>query len=102
VVLNGVMKNEPLPMGMNPYTYGTQYQYQFANKEFLQNCLDYLINSSGLSEAKAKDYTLRLLDTKKIEAEKTTWQLVNIAAPVLLVCIFAVVYQWRRKKKYTK
>jgi gliding-associated putative ABC transporter substrate-binding component GldG len=102
MVLNGVMKNEPLPMGMNPYTYGTQYQYQFANKEFLQNCLDYLINPSGLSEAKAKDYVLRLLDTKKMEAQKTTWQLVNIAAPVLLVCMFALAFQWRRKRKYTK
>ncbi len=68
----------------------------------MQNCLDYLINPSGLSEAKAKDYTLRLLDTKKIEAEKTTWQLINIAVPVVLVFLFAIVYQWRRKRKYTK
>ena len=102
MVLNAVQKNEPLPMGMNPYTYGSQYQYQFANKEFLQNCLDYLINPSGLAEAKAKDYTLRLLDTKKITEQKTTWQLINIAVPVLLVFLFAIIYQWRRKRKYTK
>lgn len=102
MVLNSVQKNEPLPMGVNPYTYGSQYQYQFANKDFLQNCLDYLINPSGLAEAKAKDYTLRLLDTKKISEQKTTWQLINIAVPVLLVFLFAVIYQWRRKRKYTK
>jgi ABC-type uncharacterized transport system involved in gliding motility auxiliary subunit len=102
MVLNGMVKNEPLPMGVNSYTYGTQYQYQFANKEFLQNCLDYLINSSGLSEAKAKDYTLRLLDGKRVEEEKLQWQLVNIAAPVLIVFLFALFYQWRRKRKYTK
>ncbi len=102
MVLNSVQKNEPLPMGLNPYTYGSQYQYQFANKDFLQNCLDYLINPSGLAEAKAKDYTLRLLDTKKITEQKTTWQLINIAVPVLLVFLFAIIYQWRRKRKYTK
>jgi ABC-2 type transport system permease protein len=102
IVLNSVQKNEPLPMGVNPYTYGSQYQYEFANKDFLQNCLDYLINPSGLAEAKAKDYTLRLLDTKKITEQKTTWQLINIAVPVLLVFLFAVIYQWRRKRKYTK
>lgn len=102
MVLNSVQKNEPLPMGVNPYTYGSQYQYEFANKDFLQNCLDYLINPSGLAEAKAKDYTLRLLDTKKITEQKTTWQLINIAVPVLLVFLFAVIYQWRRKRKYTK
>ena len=102
MVLNASDKNGPLPMGVNRYTAGTQYEYQFANKDFLQNCLDYLVNTSGLAEAKAKDYTLRLLDSKKITAEKTIWQLVNIAAPVLLVFLFAVVYQWRRKRKFTK
>ena len=66
IVLNGVSKEQPLPMGVNSYTVGTQYQYQFANKEFVENCLEYLINNAGLSEARAKDYTLRLLDPKKI------------------------------------
>lgn len=102
MVLNSADKNGPLPMGVNRYTAGTQYEYQFANKDFLQNCLDYLVNQSGLEEAKAKDYTLRLLDTKKVEAERTTWQLINIAVPVLLVFLFAIVYQWLRKRKYTK
>jgi ABC-2 type transport system permease protein len=102
MILNAADKNGPLPMGINRYTAGTQYEYQFANKDFLQNCLDYLINPSGLDEAKAKDYTLRLLDTKKIEVEKMTWQLINIAVPVLLVFVFAIIYQFRRKRKYTK
>ena len=102
MVLNTSDKDGPLPMGINRYTAGTQYEYQFANKTFLQNCLDYLINPSGLAEAKAKDYTLRLLDTKKVAAEKTFWQLINIALPVLLVFLFAIIYQWSRKRKYTK
>jgi gliding-associated putative ABC transporter substrate-binding component GldG len=100
MVLNGLQQNQPLPMGLNPYTYGTQYQYQFANRDFLQNCLDYLINPSGLAEAKAKDYTLRLLDTKKINEQRTFWQLINIALPIALVFLFAAIYQWRRKRKY--
>jgi gliding-associated putative ABC transporter substrate-binding component GldG len=102
MVLNALDKDGPLPMGINRYTAGTKYEYQFANKDFLQNCLDYLVNPSGLSEAKAKDYTLRLLDTKKVTAQKTTWQIINIAVPVLLVFLFAIGYQWRRKRKYTR
>jgi len=102
VVLNSVQKNEPLPMGVNPFTYGSQYQYQFANRDFLQNCLDYLINSSGLAEAKAKDYTLRLLDKKRVDGERTNWQLINIAIPVVLVILFALLYQFVRKRKYTR
>ena len=102
IVLNSVVKgNQAIPMGMNPFTFGSQREFAFANKDFLQNCLDYLINSSNLSEAKAKDYTLRLLDKNKVEEQKTTWQLINIFVPVLLVFLFAVLYQFIRKRKYT-
>lgn len=100
MVLNSVMQQEPLPMGMNPFTYGSQYAFNFANRDFLTNCLDYLINQSGLAEAKAKDYSLMLLDTKKLEESRLNWQLLNIAAPVMLVLIFAVIFQWLRKRKY--
>jgi gliding-associated putative ABC transporter substrate-binding component GldG len=102
IVLNSVIKgNLPIPMGMNPYTYGSQQEFTFANKDFLQNCLDYLVNSSNLSEAKAKDYTLRLLDKKKVETQKRTWQIINILVPVLLVLLFAFGFQFIRKRKYT-
>ena len=101
MVLNSISKNEPLPMGVNPLTVGSQYQYQFANATFLQNCLDYLLNPSNLSEAKAKDYTLRLLDSKKVTANKTMWQLITIALPIALVILFAFIFQWLHKRKYT-
>lgn len=103
IVLNSVVKgNQPIPMGMNPYTYGTQREFPFANKEFLQNCLEYLINENSLTEAKSKDYVVRLLDTKKVAEEKTFWQMINIALPVLLVMLFAFIFQWLRKRKYSK
>jgi ABC-2 type transport system permease protein len=101
MVLNSISKNEPLPMGVNPLTVGSQYQYQFANATFLQNCLDYLLNPSNLSEAKAKDYTLRLLDSKKVTANKMMWQLITIALPIALVILFAFIFQWLHKRKYT-
>ena len=101
IVLNGVKQSNPLPMGVNSYTVGTQYEYQFANKDFVENCLEYLINNAGLSEARAKDYTLRLLDSKKVDEQKTKWQLINLVLPVLLIIIFGIIYQWWRRKKYS-
>jgi gliding-associated putative ABC transporter substrate-binding component GldG len=100
IVLNGVFKDQPLPMGVNSYTVGTQYEYHFANKQFVENCIEYLINDAGLSEAKSKDYQLSLLDPKKTDEEKTFWQILNLALPVLLIVIFGAVYQWWRKRKY--
>ncbi|MDQ6755778.1 MAG: gliding motility-associated ABC transporter substrate-binding protein GldG [Bacteroidota bacterium] len=102
IVLNGVSQGQPLPMGVNAYTVGTQYQYPFANRTFLQNCLDYLINNSGLIEAKSKDYTLRLLDTKKISEQKSTWQIINIGVPIFLIFIFGFIYQFWRRRKYSR
>ena len=102
IVLNSVVKgNQAIPMGMNPFTFGSKQEFAFANKDFLQNCLDYLINTSNLADAKAKDYTLRLLDKKKVEAQKNIWQLINILVPIILVLLFALVFQFVRKRKYT-
>ena len=101
IVLNGIKERSPLPMGVNSYTVGTQYEYQFANKEFVENCLEYLINTANLSEARAKDYTLRLLDPKLIAEQKAKWQIINLALPVALIIIFGIIYQWWRRKKYS-
>jgi ABC-2 type transport system permease protein len=101
IILNAVVKgNQPIPMGMNRFTYGSQKEFPFANKDFLQNCLDYLIDASDLSEAKGKDYVVRLLDTKKVNANKNFWQVMNIVAPIALVILFALVFQWLRRRKY--
>lgn len=102
IVLNSLYKGNQIPMGMNKYTFGTQREFPFANKEFVQNCLDYLVNENDLSEAKAKDYVVRLLDTKKTEEQKTFWQVINIIVPISIVLLFAIIFQWLRKRKYTK
>lgn len=86
----------PLPMGFNFYT-----KYTFANKEFFSNCLEYLVNASGILETRSKDFTLRLLDLKKVKEEKTTWQLVDIVLPVLLIILLGFIYQQLRKRKYS-
>ncbi len=102
IVLNGAFKGNSLPMGVNSYTIETQHQYPFANRDFLQNCLDYLINNSGLTEAKSKDYTLRLLEPKKIQDERTKWQILNIVLPITLILIFGFIYQFWRKRRYSR
>jgi len=101
IVLNGTYKGQLLPMGVNSYTVGTQYEYQFANRQFVTNCLDYLINNAGLSEAKSKDYQLRLLDPKKTSEQRTFWEMLNLLLPVFLLAIFGFIYQWFRKRKYS-
>ncbi|MFT3826917.1 MAG: gliding motility-associated ABC transporter substrate-binding protein GldG [Chitinophagaceae bacterium] len=98
VLLNEISEQRgPLPMGFNK-----DINYTFANQDFLQNCIEYLVNPSNILETRAKDFTVRLLDPRKTEDERNTWQLLNIGLPVLLVIIFGAVYQALRKRKYAK
>jgi gliding-associated putative ABC transporter substrate-binding component GldG len=96
LVANVVTQNEgPKPMGFNQFT-----QRQYANKDFFLNCIEYLVNPSGILEARSKDLTLRLLDPKKVEDGKTIWQFINIGIPVILIVIFGFIYQALRRRKY--
>jgi len=89
-------------MGMNLFTVGSQYEYQFANRDFLLNCLEYLTSKSSIIQTRNKEIVLRLLDVKKVEAEKTKWQLINIALPLLLLIIFGVIYQQVRRYYFAR
>src|ERR1044072_8699302 len=96
IVTNVVTGNEgPLPMGYNQFT-----NYQYANKDFFLNCIQYLTDSSGILETRSKDFTLRLLDPQKTEEDRVQWQLLSIGLPVVLVLVFGVIYQAIRKRKY--
>lgn len=96
LVTNVVTQTQgPLPMGTQEFE-----NYQFANREFLLNCMDYLVGDAGILETRSKDFTLRLLDKNKIAEDKTLWQLINIILPILLVLITGGIVQWRRKKKF--
>lgn len=90
-------RNGPIPMGTNPYT-----NYQFANKDFFLNCLEYLTNPKGIIESRNKQLVLRNLDKQKVEDERTQWQLINILLPILLIIGAGLVYQQLRKRKYQR
>lgn len=101
IVLNDVSaKQGPLPLGMNLYTVGSQYEYQFANRDFLLNCLEYLSSKNTIIQTRNKEIVLRLLDGRKVEAEKAKWQLINIALPILLIIAFGVLYQQIRRQRF--
>jgi ABC-2 type transport system permease protein len=96
IVTNAVTKTTgPLPMGELPFE-----AFQFANKTFLLNAIDYLVNENGLFESRNKVVVLRLLDKQKVADQKTVWQLVTIAGPILLLLIVGSLVAFWRKKKY--
>ncbi|HPT20730.1 MAG TPA: gliding motility-associated ABC transporter substrate-binding protein GldG [Bacteroidales bacterium] len=91
------MQNNPLPLGQDKYT-GEVY----GNRDFLINCLNYLVDDNGIMELRSRELKLRLLNNKQIKTERLKWQLINIISPVLLVIIAGLFYSYFRKRNYTR
>jgi ABC-2 type transport system permease protein len=91
------IKEIPLPLGQDKYT-----GRMFGNRDFLINCLNYLVDDRGIMELRSREMKLRLLDHNKIKAEKLKWKIVNVAGPILLIVVAGLLYNYFRKLKYTR
>ena len=88
-------QGQMLKLGYNRFE-----NYKFANKDFLLNSIEYMLDDQGIIEARGKEVKLRLIDKVVANENKTLIQSVNIIAPLAFLGIFGVVYFWRRKKRY--
>ncbi len=96
IALNEVsQKQGPLTMGRNLYT-----GYQYANKDFMVNSIEYLTDNSGILQTRSKDFTLRLLDKTKVEEQRGLWQVITIVVPVVLIVLFGIIYQYLQRRRY--
>ncbi len=82
-------------LGFNQYV-----NYTFANKNFLTNAIEYMLDRRGLIETRAKTIKLRLLDRKKITEEKMKWQILNVVLPLIVLLVFGILFQYLRRRKY--
>lgn len=91
------LKETPFPLGQDKYTGEI-----FGNKDFLINCLNYLVDDNGIMELRSRELKLRLLNTTKIKAGKLKWQLVNTAGPILIIVLAGLIYSYLRRRNYTR
>lgn len=85
------------PLGYDYYTNQT-----FGNKDFMLNCVDYLLDDNGIINLRSKQIKLRLLDQSKVDKKEGFWKTINLIVPVLFLLLFAFVFTTVRKYKYTK
>ncbi|MFD1144736.1 gliding motility-associated ABC transporter substrate-binding protein GldG [Larkinella insperata] len=87
--------NTPYPLGYERFSKNT-----FANKDFVVNAVNYLLDDNGIIGARTRQVTLRPLDKIRLREERLSWQLLNLLGPVLLVGFVGVVWQFARRRKY--
>lgn len=97
VVRNDFMNGQLLPLGYDKYT-----RKMYGNKEFLVNCVNYLCGDEDLIPLRSREVIMRNLDLAKVEREKTAWQIVNVALPIVIIVLFGVLLAVLRKKTFTK
>jgi ABC-2 type transport system permease protein len=100
-----IIRNEVKKEGLNetPLTLGQdKYTSQiYGNKDFLVNCLNWLVDKNGIMELRSRELKLRLLNTQMIKKERTKWQMINVVTPLLIVLLAGLIYTYLRREKYT-
>lgn len=98
VIQNQLDKNnQPLELGYDKWTNNL-----YANKEFLMNCVNYLLDDNGLINIRSKEVDLPILDKEKVYANYTFSQVITVGVPILILLLFGVLFTFLRKRKYSK
>lgn len=97
LIRNQLDKNfQPVELGYDQRS-GNLYD----NKDYLMNCVNYLLDDTGLINIRSKDFDLPLLHKEKVHENYTTTQILTIGLPLLVLGLFGVVFTFLRKKKYS-
>ena len=98
LIKNQLDKNfQPVELGYDQRS-GNLYD----NKDFLINCVNYLLDDTGLINIRSKDLDLPLLDKEKVYENYTRTQILTIGLPILILVLFGILFTFLRKRKYSK
>ena len=98
LIKNQLDKNfQPVELGYDQRS-GNLYD----NKDFLINCVNYLLDDTGLINIRSKDLDLPLLDKEKVYENYTAIQFITIGLPILILALFGILFTFLRKRKYSK
>jgi gliding-associated putative ABC transporter substrate-binding component GldG len=74
----------------------------YDNKDFLMNCVNYLLDDNGLISIRSKDLDLPLLDKEKVYENYTFTQFLTIGLPLAILILFGLLFAFFRKRKYSR
>ncbi|MFC4817557.1 gliding motility-associated ABC transporter substrate-binding protein GldG [Flavobacterium sp. GCM10023249] len=90
-------KGQPLELGFDKWT-----NQVYSNKEFLMNCVNYLLDDNGLINIRSKEVDLPLLDKEKVYENYTYTQILTVGLPLVILFLFGLVLTYLRKRKFAR
>lgn len=97
VIKNQLDKGVPLELGFDKWT-----NQLYGNKDFLMNCVNYLLDDNGLINIRSKDVDLPLLNKEEVYKNYSLAQLITVGLPIVILAIFGFLFTYLRKRKYSK
>jgi ABC-2 type transport system permease protein len=97
MIQNKLQRGQPLPLGYDSWT-----KAQFGNKEFLLNCVNYLLGDTGLINIRNKQINVPFLDPELTAKWRSGFLALNLVLPLLLVGLFGGFIQGLRYRKYAR
>lgn len=86
-----------LPMGYDRFA-----KREYGNRNFMLNSILYLADDDGWLQLRSREFKLRMLNKKAVIIDKKYWQFMNVAMPIAVLLIFALIYSMIRRKLYTR
>jgi gliding-associated putative ABC transporter substrate-binding component GldG len=104
VIADGDLAKNQLDKNMMPVELGYDQRTGnlYDNKDFMMNCINYLLDDTGLINIRSKDLDLPLLDKEKVYENYSLTQFITIGLPILILLVFGLAFTYIRKRKYSK
>ena len=104
VISDGDVIKNKLNTDGEPYELGFDNRVGalYGNKEFLMNCVNYLLDDNGLINIRSKDVDLPLLNKEEVYKNYTMAQMVTVGLPIVILAIFGFLFTFMRKRKYSR
>lgn len=106
VAKNHVMLGQPMRLGEDKYSMRPDNRNQrpvsYDNQNFLLNCVDYLLGETDFLNLKNRKLEIPALNETKVKLDKSTWRMVNLVIPFIIIWIIGIIFIFWRKKAFNR
>lgn len=96
IIANETFRGEPIPLSQDKWT-----NQIYGNSIFLKNVMHFLLDDTDILKLRSKSLQIQFLDKEKAYQERSFWQFLNLAVPIIVLAVFGVLFNLYRRKKYT-
>ncbi|MEN9638495.1 MAG: hypothetical protein RLZZ262_363, partial [Bacteroidota bacterium] len=91
-------KPKPIALGYDPMFKRVIYD----NKEFLLNCMNYLLDDQALISVRSRAITMRKLNMGKVDQKRASIKIQNTVIPIAIVLLLGTIHFFIRKRRWTR